>query len=183
MRFFLKVGVIWILAASAADAQVHPLEPLYRAAKPVEDVLASGMTVSEFRKHLQALSVEVSIGKDRAATEPEKQTVAEYEIAFQKLRDALALIQFRNDSSEIVNGYLETFKKGDIILTTSPDPVPPSLLAIVERNKLQTTTATMGNRTTSLVFTILPATSVNAVLKSASESLAQASQRFISLSK
>ena len=106
-------NLLWpvlIAAACACRPATPPIdheqfERVYRAAKAIQNGTEVGVNVGRFSEMLGALTVEVSIAKQRADSDAEKALVASYTEAVEAYRDSATVWRWKLDAGVILAAY------------------------------------------------------------------------------
>ena len=111
MKSFTKLLVPVLIAAACACRPATPpidhehFERVYRAAKAIQNGTEVGVNIGRFSEMLGALTVEVSIAKQRADSDAEKALVASYTEAVEAYRDSVTVWRWKLDAGVVLAAY------------------------------------------------------------------------------
>ena len=99
-RLLLAFIALQAVACSAGIVDKARHENLYRAAKNMEGAISVGVNLLRYRELLQQFATEMSIAKDKASNQAERDMVAAFDNAFLAYRDAGTLWEKKMGGSE-----------------------------------------------------------------------------------
>jgi hypothetical protein len=84
-----------------APPEIAPgkLDPLYRSMKAIEAATSVGVTYIKFGELIQSAATELSIAKDKAAADPEKQMIESFGNVLKTYSDSATIWKMKNDDT------------------------------------------------------------------------------------
>jgi hypothetical protein len=164
IRSFLFASAFLLLSGCAPRVDHADFEQLYRSGKAISSATEVGLNYSSFSDLVQKLASEVSIAKDSANNQPEKNMTDAYQEALTAYRDSLVVWKNEIDGA----GY-DWIPKGEIYVEDELRPIIAKYALATQERSIEIT----GHR-----FETIPEASIQVIWARAGKLLDAGSRIF-----